>query len=194
MFLLNHPLAPHSHLCAEVQNRLGCTKTKPLFSDVTETPENSSLYLPKKSSLQARPFQCSSIPCGNKKPRRQKYASWLHHWKQRGMFNSSTVSPLRCTNSKQLTHDSNDPPAQTAQPQSVVSVSSLNSLSLHQTEVIGATCPSHMLASTLLSSRHSSGHRVENQFLVGFSTCTSPSYCSFFTLCHVTEKSWLRNC
>lgn len=101
---------------------------------------------------------------------------------------------LRHSNSKQLTHDSTHLPVQTAQPQSVVKVSSLNSLSLHWTEVIWATRPSHVLASPLLSSRHSFVHRVEKPFLVGFSTYISPSCCSFFTLCQATEKSWLWNC
>lgn len=68
--------------------------------------------------------------------------SWLHH--------AHSSHP-----------DSTGLPAQAAQPHSVVRASSLNSLSPQQAAVIRATCPSHTLASPLLSSRHSSGRSGE---------------------------------
>lgn len=193
--LFNHPLAPHSHLYTEIQNHLRCTKTKILFPDL-QRPLRTTLPFPPQEKVHFKPDH-SSVPVyrvvTNSQEGRNMQADFT-------TANNGACSPpqrwapLRHTNFKQLTHDSTNLPVQTAQAQSVVRVSSLNSLSLHWTEVIWATCPSHMLASPLLSSRHSLGHRVEKPFLVGFSTCTSLSCCRFFTLCHMTEKSWLWNC
>lgn len=89
--------------------------------------------------------------------------------------------------------DSTSLPAQAAQPHSVVRASSLNSLSPQQAAVIRATCPSHTLASPLLSSRHSSGRSGEA------ASCRPqhlhpPACHGFFTPGHLAEQSWLRGC
>lgn len=137
--LFIHSLGPHSHLRAEVQDHLRHSKRKILFPDVTETTENNYSLSLHKEKVPFKPGH-SSVPvyCVMTNGQEGKNSQTGFTTANHGAYSlSQRWAPLRCINTKQLTHYSTPLPAQPASH-------SLLSLSLHQTEVIWATCPSHV--------------------------------------------------
>lgn len=123
--LFIHSLGPHSHLSAEVQDHLRHSKRKILFPDVTETTENNYSLSLHREKVPSKPGH-SSVPvyCVMTNGQEGKNSQTGFTTANPGAYSlSQRWAPLRCINTKQLTHYSTPLPAQPAS-QSVVLVTS----------------------------------------------------------------------
>lgn len=167
------------HISVQKFRTTSGSRQKSLFPDVTDTTKNNSSPQKKKFTL-SYTILMFPLLCGNKyQAGRNSQAGFTTANNGVGLI--KTYKPWAATSGQQWSACAG------STAQSVVRVSSLNPLSLHQTEVMWAPCLSHMLSSVCLSPRHSLGHRVEKLLLVGFSTYPSPSCCRFF---HLVSHHW----